>query len=137
MRKKITKEPKQDWMKVERYLDVIIENNEASYELRWLDDLIVSSSTQTTDAIVNYYGDIMMKMSTLMVQCLSQERYELCAKIKLIIVQETQDIRYKIQIIFKEDEDTKSELIQFVNDINNITNKEITSLTKLLMDDNK
>ncbi len=122
-----------DWSKVAKELDEQIENNEAVNDLSMLDELMnLTNKNKRYDSLLTYYNDIMQYMCSITTKALIEERYEICAKTKIIMQQESDYIIKTINLMLsgKSDEeiDLKNDILGDVKLIENSTKKTITKL---------
>lgn len=103
-----------DIMKLNLYLDQKIQNDvEIGTEIDWLVE--ITSLKQNGNVLINNYGNTISKYTSLLIQCITEENYELADKLQQVIDIETRDI-FKL-IKERPIKENKEELLQDLKEI--------------------
>lgn len=122
-------------MKIETQLKQIIDNNaQIEDSLDWFTDLL-SSNLSSVD-ILNNFDNMMTNYTTLMILCITKEKYEICSLIREVIDIEVSEM-FRV-IITKpvktiEESDERDEILEEVKKIRKITDLTIQGYINTIM----
>jgi hypothetical protein len=122
---------KMDLKKLDIQLTNIINNNiEVEDALDWISNVV--NNNQSNDTILDNFIEIIGNYSGMLIFCLSSEKYELCAKLKIVLDLEYQEITRVIRARKKTQIGDTEDLEEQVHMIWGTNGDYITEITKII-----